>query len=423
METSRVRRRYDHRFRDFVYETGDVELAVKNGVPRSTARDWSRLASPKVISLDLESMSERELRREVIELRERNATLLATLRLVIVLLKACEVTLRRRRMPDGEKKRRLLRAVDRAKQVLPFRAALQVIGLTKSRYYDWKRQEECELDDVTSCPQSHPQQLTTEERETVKDMTTSKDYRHVPTGTLAILAQRLGKVFASASTWHRLVRKNGWRRPRKRVHLAKPTLGIRASAPDEIWHVDTTVVRLLDGTMAYLYAVIDNFSRRILAWRVSERFDPTNTLAILVEAGSAAHQADTPPTLLSDGGIENRTKAIDELVDSGALRRVLAQTDIACSNSMIESWWRSLKHQWLFLNELDSVRSLRRLAAFYVEEHNTQLPHSAFRGQTPDEMYFGSGHGVPADLEARRKAARDARMAVNRTKSCRVCRQ
>ena len=44
--------------------------------------------------------------------------------------------------------------------------------------------------------------------ETIKEMVTSEEYRHVPTGTLAVLAQRLGKVFASSSTWYRPVRRN-----------------------------------------------------------------------------------------------------------------------------------------------------------------------------------------------------------------------
>jgi len=66
----------------------------------------------------------------------------------------------------------------------------------------------------------------------------------------------------------------------------------------------------------------------------------------------------------------------------------LAFTELKFSNSMIEAWWRSLKHQWLFLHPLDSVTTVRRLVAFYVDEHNRVLPHSAFRGQTPDEMYF-----------------------------------
>lgn len=404
-----------------MHETGNIELAVRHGVPRSTARDWSLLTCRKVVTLDIASMSEHELRKEVIRLRERNAMLLAVLRLVVVLLKVCEVSLVRRRVPSGEKKRLLLRTVDRSKESLSLRTALRILGLSKTRYHSWRREEECELEDASSCPQSHHQQLTVEERDVVKEMVTSEEYRHAPTSTLAVLAQRLGKVFASASTWHRLVRIHVWRRPRKRVHPDKPRLGIRAAAPNEIWHVDTSVVRLLDGSRAYFYAVIDNFSRRILAWRVSESFDPTNTLAILLEAGKYAVSLGRTPTLLADGGVENKTEGIDELINSGALRRVLAQIEIAYSNSMIESWWRQLKHQWLFLNSLDSANSVCRLSEFYVAEHNTRLPHSAFRGQTPDEMYFGTGNHVPGDLDARRKEARAHRLAVNRARSCRVC--
>jgi hypothetical protein len=68
---------------------------------------------------------------------------------------------------------------------------------------------------------------------TIKQMVTSPDYRHVPTGTLAVLAPRLGTVWASPSTWYRLVRQHGWRRPRLRVHPAKPQVGLRTTRPDE----------------------------------------------------------------------------------------------------------------------------------------------------------------------------------------------
>jgi putative transposase len=72
-------------------------------------------------------------------------------------------------------------------------------------------------------------------------MVTAVEYRHVPTGTLAVLAQRLGMVWASPSTWYHLVLKFGWRRPRLRVHPAKPKIGLRTTRADEMWHIDTTV--------------------------------------------------------------------------------------------------------------------------------------------------------------------------------------
>ena len=125
--------------------------------------------------------------------------------------------------------------------------------------------------------------------------------------------------------------------------------------------------------------------------------------------------------LLVDGGSENFNGAIDELIKSGLLKRVLAQTEITFSNSIIESWWRVLKHQWLFLNTLDTVRAVEKLVAFYVQEHNTRLPHSAFQGQTPDEMHFGTGGSVPAELAAARQKAREARADANRKRTCSAC--
>ncbi len=148
-------------------------------------------------------------------------------------------------------------------------------------------------------------------------------------------------------------------------------------------------------------------------------FNPGITAELLLVGVSGL--VDTRPTLLVDGGVENYNSAVDELVDSGLLKRLLAQTDISFSNSLIESWWRGLKHQWLFLNTLDTVSRLEKLVAFYVEDHNARLPHSAFRGQTPDEMYFGTGDRIPEELDAAQKLARQSRMEVNRAMTCQVC--
>ncbi len=366
-------------------------------------------------------MTEEALRQEVVALRQRNNRLLAMLRLLVVLLRISGFTLNRCRVADGSKKVLLLRAIENSRRSLSLRSALRILKLSSTRYHSWKREESCALQDVSSCPRTSPHQLTSAEVAVVKDMVTSEEYRHVPTGTLALLAQRLGTLFASPATWYRLVRLHRWRRPRTRVHPAKPKVGIRASKPNEIWHVDTTVIRLLDGTRAYLHAVIDNFSRRILAWKVSDRFEPGNTVSVLVGAVRQVDQLGETPTLLADGGVENFNAGVDELIESGLLRRLLAMTDISFSNSMIESWWRALKHQWLYLNALNSVPTIERLVAFYVKEHNSRLPHSAFRGQTPDEMYFGTEENIPAELEAAKKAARHARLETNRRVTCATC--
>jgi putative transposase len=181
------------------------------------------------------------------------------------------------------------------------------------------------------------------------------------------------------------------------------------------------VIRLLDGSRIYLHAVIDNFSRRILSWCLNRTFDAGCSADLLVKAGTHLVRAAEPPTLLADGGVENYNQHVDAVVASGLLKRVLAQTEISFSNSLIEAWWRVLKHQWLFLNGLDSDAKVRDLVEFYVGEHNGRIPHSAFKGQTPDEMYFGQGEAIPDQLEAARRDARTARLEANRARRCGAC--
>ena len=110
-----------------------------------------------------------------------------------------------------------------------------------------------------------------------------------------------------------------------------------------MWHLDTTVLRLLDGQKVYLRAVIDNFSRRILSWWLGASPEPTATAALLLRAyeGRSAMEADarSPQCVMVDGGIENFNAAVDELVNDGVLKRILAQTEIAASNSMIEAFF------------------------------------------------------------------------------------
>ena len=184
-----------------------------------------------------------------------------------------------------------------------------------------------------------------------------------------------------------------------------------------------SVIKLLDGTKAYIHAVIDNFSRKILAWTVAARLDPTATCGVLVQAGQHLAPADPRPaiTVMADSGVENVNAAVDATLLAEGLHRLLAQVEVAESNSMIEAWWRSLKHHWLFLNSLDTIERVRTLVAFFVEQHNGKMPHSAFCGQTPDEVFFGTAPNLAAELVAARAKARELRLAANRSASCGRC--
>src|SRR3989441_5730897 len=305
--TSRPQQRYDHRLRDLVQRTGDLTIATDLGVPRSTARGWLGAAPTVVVSLEVANLTEPELRQEILKLRRRVEKLAALLRLALALVHTSGFRLSGERLPDGHAKLQILRAIDRARECIPLRAVLRFLRVSPSRFQAWRRRlTACALDDQSSCPRTFPHRLTLSEVKAIGDMVTSPEYRHVPTGALAVLAQRLGTVTASPSTWYRLVRKYGWRRPRLRVHPAKPKVGLRTTGADEMWHIDTTVIRLLDGTRAYLHAVIDNFSRRILAWRGAETFWPGDSGGALFESRRGAPPPETAPGRVGGPGGPNR---------------------------------------------------------------------------------------------------------------------
>jgi putative transposase len=272
MQTLRSRRIYDYRIRETICETGDRDLFPELGIPRSTVRSWIHRGVPDVVTSDLATRDRSDLLVEIRELQRRTALLGAVVGLLTAMLRVSKVRFDSERLPDGNDKRVLLRAIERSKKAMPLLAALRITGFSPSRYHGWCRAEAgCDLDDHSSCPRIVPTRLTSNEVGAMREMVESSDHRHMSLRALALHAQRIGKVFASPSTRYVLARKAGWRRRRNRVYPANPKVGIRASAPNELLHLDVTIIKLLDGTRTYLHAVIDNYSRRILSWALEER--------------------------------------------------------------------------------------------------------------------------------------------------------
>jgi putative transposase len=315
------------------------------GVPRSTAASWIRRGQRPVVSAQVLALDQLELQAEVLALERRIKFLLAIIRLAFLLVRLSGFRLDTKHLPDGATKRSILDAVVHATKAIPLAVALRVLRLSSARYHDWrKRPPDCALDDRSSCPHTSPTQVTAKELSDMRDMVVSQDYRHLSIFSLALRAQRIGKIFLSPSTWGRLIRERGWLRPRHRVYPAKTKEGIRATKPNEFWQIDVTVIKLLDGTRTYLHAVIDNFSRRILSWKLFLHLEPQTTCQIVIEAAKNLPKNGDGATVIADSGVENVNDEVDNLLGLGQLHRILAQVEVSYSNSMIEALWRSLKH-------------------------------------------------------------------------------
>ncbi len=158
MSQTRTNRTYDHRLIRLVQQTGDATIATRIGVPRSTVSGWLRRAPRVVVSANSAEDSTEELHARVVRLERRLSRLSAMLRVILALVRIIQPDLRSMRVPEGDNKQRLLRAIQRSRGVLGLRRVLRTIGLSPTRLSAWQRAARgCDLDDESSCPGYSPQ--------------------------------------------------------------------------------------------------------------------------------------------------------------------------------------------------------------------------------------------------------------------------
>ncbi len=175
----------------------------------------------------------------------------------------------------------------------------------------------------------------------------------------------------------------------------------------------------------YIQAIIDNFSRYVLAWRVTNDVTAQGTVETLKLARQKASEllgTDITTDVMMDPGKENNNGKVTQFITSSNLRRVLAQVDMHFSNSMIESLFHSLKNRFLYHQKVKSSDDLLRKANFYFRQHNELVPLAVHKGGIPIEV-FKSQWADPerAKLQENKKSAFLARKAKNQQPPCASC--
>ena len=424
-QSSPARRTYDHRLKSSVASSRNSNLFPELAIPKRTTSRWASGGRISVVTASEFSEEHSDLVARLRDLEARCRGLEATQSLVRDVFKIYGLSIDWSRLPEGESKQKIVAAVENCSTKAPLGHCLKEIGLSTSRYYRWRKLAVvCQLSDAPSCPKLKPSKLTAKELSEMQELVTSPAFAHFSIRALSWLAKRTSSVFASATTWSRQIKANKWLRPRERLYPAKPKLGIRAITPNQLWHVDVTIVRLVNGTKAYLQAVIDNYSRYVLDWKVSADISAVNTRDLLLSALAKAKILGQvgKPEVFSDGGRENDNAAVAGLGALGLFTLTLAQIDVIFSNSLIEALFRSAKHNYLFQQRLETLEIFAGHASFYLTQHNEVMPHNAFKGATPLEMYTGSwGPPCDAQLLDEAKASKAARHAHNTAGCCPIC--
>lgn len=201
-------------------------------------------------------------------------------------------------------------------------------------------------------------------------------------------------------------------------------MGIRATRVNELWHVDVTQVKILNGRKVYVQVIYDNYSRYVLAWKASMDIGAIQTVELIRKAKERAIDLGkmNHPTLMSDGGTENSNHKVLNFITAKNIKRMIARVDIHFSNSMVESLFRMLKSNFLKTEKLRSLQDVERKIEFFFTEHNEVIPRQQLEGATPKEKYLNTW--TKSDSEKLSDGMRDAaekRVREYREKSCTAC--
>ena len=157
---------------------------------------------------------------------------------------------------------------------------------------------------------------------------------------------------------------------------------VQAEAPDHIWGIDITYIRLQGGWM-YLVAVLDWYSRYVVAWELDQSLEMSFVLDAVDRALGQSH----PVIWNSDQGSHfTSPKYIDRLKAAG-VRISMDGRGRAMDNILTERLWRSLKYEEVYLNEYGSPREARHGISRYFDFYNFERPHQSLGYLTPAEVY------------------------------------
>jgi putative transposase len=155
--------------------------------------------------------------------------------------------------------------------------------------------------------------------------------------------------------------------------------------PNQIWCADICYIPMAKGFL-YLVAVMDWFSRKVLAWRLSNTLDTDFCLDALEEA---LRLHGNPEIFNTDQGAQFTSDPFTSRLKQAGIRISMDGKGRWLDNVFIERLWRSLKYEEVYLKAYETVAAAKKGIGDYFNLYNQQRPHQALARFTPDEVYAG----------------------------------
>lgn len=194
----------------------------------------------------------------------------------------------------------------------------------------------------------------------------------------------------------RLMRKMGLEAiyPRRNLSLSSvghkkyPYLlrGVMIDRPDQVWCADITYIRMAQGFL-YLVAIMDWYSRYVLAWRLSNTLDA----GFCLEALDMALAISQPEIFNTDQGVQFTSMDFTGRLETCSVKISMDGRGRVFDNIFVERLWRSVKYEEVYIHSYESVRDAYNNLTRYFQLYNRERLHESLGYRTPHEVYFGKG--------------------------------
>jgi len=163
--------------------------------------------------------------------------------------------------------------------------------------------------------------------------------------------------------------------------------------PNQVWAADITYIPMRRG-FAFLIAVLDWYSRRLLSWRLSN----TLTTDFCIEAVEEAMRLYGRPDIFNtDQGSQFTSTDLTGLLEVNGIRISMDGKGCWRDNVFVERLWRTIKYEQVYLHAYSSMDDAKMHLKEYLEFYNTIRPHRSLDGRTPDAVYY---EGAGAEKQA-----------------------
>lgn len=222
------------------------------------------------------------------------------------------------------------------------------------------------------------------------------------------------------ATWYHYVRLLGLNKTRKIYRPKRKRTSFSSNHPNHTWHMDVSYFKTKDNVQFYIYTVIDNFSRKILAYDVCRQLSGKVRLNSLRRAIKNEFDVSLVPKpklgLIVDGGSENNNKTIESFIQAShvSIDKKIALKDVTFSNSIVEGNFRIMKQSY-FKKRIIFSNTIVREMDFFVQDYNDHRPHYIHEIYTPSEIHLRPGL---KNVKPRAKDTLYRRIATNTKRNC-----